>query len=86
MKPYNGHRIWNAWNVSLWINKDEALYYLALDCIERARRGARTRSRIISSAAKYFLDSVGWGSRTPDGAVYNHLCVKLALQGLIEEE
>lgn len=26
MSAYNGHRSWNAWNVSLWLNNDEGLY------------------------------------------------------------
>lgn len=28
-KEYNGHRSWNAWNVSLWINNTEPQYRLA---------------------------------------------------------
>lgn len=85
MKPYNGHRSWNAWNVAWWIGNDEGLYYLALDCYESARRSTRPRNRQVSAAAKLFLDSVGWRSRTPDGAEYNPLCVRLAIAGLTEE-
>ena len=69
MKPYNGHRSWNAWNVSLWLNNDEGLYRFASDLIRRhgPKRGA---AKVGSALA---------GQRTPDGAVYNHLTVKLAL-------
>ena len=72
-KPYNGHRSWNAWNVSLWINNDEALYDLACECVakEKTRR----------SAARAFLSFVG-NARTPDGARYNVTCVYEAMEGM----
>lgn len=76
-KEYNGHRSWNAWNVSLWINNDEPLYNYALDCLSRAKNNA-------GRAARYFMQDFA-GQSTPDGAKYNHLCVKEAMQGLIEE-
>ena len=31
-KTYNGHKNWNHWNVSLWINNDEGLYNFARSC------------------------------------------------------
>jgi len=73
-KPYNGHRSWNAWNVSLWIGNDESYYRLALDCLKRAggRRGI---------AARYFIREIG-DERTPDGARFNQLSVSLAMDGL----
>lgn len=77
MKTYQGHRSWNAWNVSLWIGNDEALYRFAMDCIKRANNKA-------GKAARYFMESYK-GEKTPDGAVYNHLTVKLCLQGFIED-
>jgi hypothetical protein len=54
MATFNGHRSWNAWNVSLWINNDEAIYNLALDCLKRSksRRGAASAfTREIGSNA-----------------------------------
>lgn len=73
-KSYNGHRSWNAWNVSLWIGNEESYYRLALDCLKRAsgKRGV---------AARYFLREIG-ESKTPDGAKWNHLSVSLAMDGL----
>lgn len=35
MAKYQGHKNWNHWNVSLWINNDEGLYKLARECIRR---------------------------------------------------
>ena len=32
-KPYNGHKNWTHWNVSLWINNDEGLYLHARELI-----------------------------------------------------
>lgn len=74
MAQYQGHRSWNAWNVSLWISNDEGLYRLALDCIRRTNNK--------SEAARAFLREVGEGSKTPDGGVYNITSVREALSGL----
>lgn len=73
MKEYNGHRSWNAWNVSLWIGNDEKMYYLAIDCLTRAKDNTSKAAMMMG------LD----GERTPDGAIYNRLSVKLALEGLV---
>jgi hypothetical protein len=81
-KPYNGHRSWNAWNVSLWIGNDEGLYNLALDCLARARKPrANGASHGRMYAARLFLSEVGT-EKTPDGARYNVTCVYEALEGL----
>ena len=69
MTPHNGHRSWNAWNVSLWLNNDEGLYRFASDMIKR--HGPKHGARMVGTALS--------GQRTPDGAKYNHLSVKLAL-------
>ena len=86
MKPYNGHRSWNAWNIALWIGNDEIKYNFALSCIREAKQRfeGRDDSYIAGRAAFYFMRSRGHGRRTPDGAVYNHLCVKLAMEGFME--
>lgn len=76
MKEYNGHRSWNAWNVCLWICNVEAIYEFAMACLKHTKNNHARASRI-------FMDSYG-GQKTPDGAVYNHLSVKLALEGLVE--
>ena len=77
-KEYNGHRSWNAWNVALWIGNDEGLYSLAVRC-----NGSH---KSHDAAATMFLRESGLeGDKTPDGATFNRLSVKLALAGLRDE-
>jgi len=71
-KPFNGHKNWNHWNVSLWINNDEGLYRLARQCIyQKASR---------RQAAELFLSNVG--PQTPDGAPYTLSSVRAAMRDL----
>ena len=79
MATYNGHRSWNAWNVSLWINNDEDLYCLAkgfVDCYETC--GGR------DEAAKAMLESLTncGTTRTPDGAPYSVSSIRAAMAGM----
>jgi hypothetical protein len=73
MPTFNGHRSWNAWNVSLWINNDEGLYNFARECV----RTEKTRA----GAVRAFLSFVG-KECTPDGARYNMSCVREAMEGM----
>ena len=73
MATYNGHRSWNAWNVSLWINNDEGLYRLAQNCV----RSTKT----LGAAARLMLSDLQ-GRRTPDGAKYNLTCIREALRDI----
>lgn len=72
---FNGHKNWNHWNVSLWINNDEELYRMA-------RRFARSMGR--DKAAQALLDELaGIGiTETPDGAKYNKTSIKAAMVGM----
>lgn len=63
MKTYNGHRSWNEWNVSLWINNDEFIYSLACKLVNQYS---------LTLATKIFM---GYFDKTPDGAKFNKLCV-----------
>ena len=69
---YNGHKNWNHWNVSLWINNDEALYRLAKDCISRA--GNKDKGAVL------FMGYCP--NATPDGANYSVSSVRAAMVGM----
>lgn len=71
-KPYNGHKSYNAWNVSLWINNDEWLYNLA----RKAIRITRNRKQ----AALYFMEHAR--PATGDGVPYTVTNVMAAMVGM----
>lgn len=73
MTKYNGHRSWNAWNVSLWINNDEALYRWAIEMV---------RKHGVTKAARHMAAQLD-GERTPDGARYNFTCIKEAIADIL---
>lgn len=72
MAKYAGHRSWNAWNVSLWMGNDEGPYRFAIRCLEKADWNAK-------KATELFMDVYGY-QQTPDGAIYNLLSVKSAME------
>jgi hypothetical protein len=71
-KGFNGHKNWNHWNVSLWINNDEGLYRMAQDCVRQT--GTKP------DAARMLLTLLD--PKTPDGAPYSFSSVLAALRGL----
>lgn len=71
MAKYNGHKNWNHWNVSLWINNDAKIYYRAVDL-------CRTVGK--ARAAELLLRSLP--DATPDGAPYSKSAVRAALVGM----
>ena len=76
MAQYNGHRSWNAWNVSLWIHNDVGLYNLARECIHitgTRDKGARDMLAILKD------DGI---IETPDGAPYTVTSIREAMRYL----
>lgn len=75
MAPYNGFKSWNEWNVVLWINNDEPLYYGMLDMI----RHCTTKD----IAARQFYDTLKSAgvTHTPDGAPYTITSIRKAMTG-----
>jgi hypothetical protein len=73
MSTYNGHKNWNHWNVSLWINNDEVLYRLAKDCYRLTGS--------VTKAAESMLGTLQRGgiNKTPDGAPYSVSSIKAAM-------
>lgn len=74
MPKYNGHKNWNHWNVSLWVNNDEGLYRFAQQCLRRAgnkRDAARMFTAEMSRHNK--------PGKTPDGARYSISAVVAAM-------
>jgi len=59
---YNGHKDWDHWNVSLWINNDETIYGAAYIMVSHmgAKEAAKTLAKTLT------------GTKTPDGAKYTY--------------
>ena len=71
MTTYNGHKNWNHWNVSLWINNDEGLYRMAR---EKVKWYGKAKAAVILAGLL--------PSRTPDGAPYSVSAIRAALVGM----
>ena len=77
MSKYNGHKNWNHWNVSLWINNDEGLYSIAKNCV-------RCYPKAREAAARHMLARLADEglTHTPDGAPYSISSIRAAMVGM----
>ena len=73
---YNGHKNWNHWNVSLWINNDQGLYNTAKEYV----RYCRNRNK--AAAMMYERLSHDNAIETPDGARYSVSSIRAAMRGI----
>lgn len=73
---YNGHKNWNHWNVSQWINNDHGLYQEAVFQVCHAF----TREKAAADMLK-ILHAAGI-THTPDGAPYSKTTIKAAMRGM----
>lgn len=73
---YNGHKNWQQWNVSLWINNDYGLYMIACDLVRSSRTKADAACRM-----KQLLKQAGI-TKTPDGAKYTSTSIRAAMVGI----
>lgn len=81
---FNGHKNWNHWNVSLWINNDETLYKAALH-FRRHYRHAHGQGR--TGAERAAREMLRWLkdqniTHTPDGAPYSYTTIRAAMRGM----
>lgn len=77
MAKYQGHKNWNHWNVSLWINNNENLYLHALELIrgDKLNRDAAA-GRMLSNLREMGI------THTPDGAPYSKSSIRAAMVGM----
>ncbi len=73
-KPFNGHKNWNHWNVSLWINNDEGLYRMAQELV----RDSENRQVAAQSMLAALQDMDMY--KTPDGAPYSVTTIRAAMR------
>lgn len=75
MSKFNGHKNWNHWNVSLWINNDESLYHMAKEFADQDNRlfAAKNMLSWLNESGIY---------KTPDGAPYSVSAIRSAMVGL----
>lgn len=77
MAKYQGHKNWNHWNVSLWINKDEPLYHSAKYFKRVLRDNRKAAEALLECLHNDFKIT-----HTPDGAKYNITTLMAVMRSL----
>lgn len=74
---YNGWANYETWNVALWLNNNEALYFAMLDAI---RNGARTYEdvREVMGLTGETKDNVAWDDLALDVAELDAMIAETA--------
>jgi hypothetical protein len=85
MATYQGHKNYNHWNVSLWLNNDEHLYNIARH-MKRHYANARMhadeqRTVFIARQVLQRLKDEGL-THTPDGVEYTVTTIRAAMRGM----
>jgi len=76
MAKYQGHKNWNHWNVSLWINNDEGLYTEARAFIRKYGNRDHAAKRLMQVYSDCGI------THTPDGAPYSVSSIRAAMVGM----
>ena len=76
MSTYNGHKNYNHWNVSLWINNDEGLYNEARAFIRKCGSKQRAAERLYQVWSDHGV------THTPDGVKYSVSAIRAAMVGM----
>ena len=66
---YQGHRSWNAWNVSMWLTNDYETYLLVCETVDSCKT-KDAASRVLYEMLP---------KTTPDGAKYTLSSIREAL-------
>lgn len=75
MSKFNGHKNWNHWNVSLWINNDQGLYNSA-NSFARLYKRAYAAQMMLEDLRECGI------THTPDGAPYSKTSILAAMRGM----
>jgi hypothetical protein len=77
-KTYNGHKNWNCWNVSLWIDNEYSLYKSLQNKLKQTSISYDDIAvQMILEIKSYFQSET-----TPDGAPINFHTVREHLRGI----
>lgn len=86
MPKVNGHKNWNHWNVSLWINNHERFYREAQNCVKLAKGYTADGALRVYGVSKSGLDLAAYllmqalPDSTPDGAPYSFSSIRAAIR------